>query len=406
MSYRELISRYKELAKLSMGMASNARAIADIAESLSKDIAKYASEGGTVDLWSSDFVETDRLKQEALRSINITSGILDRLLSGEVDLKGLGGELIDPYINELFSAGVPVKETIRGMVGKPNIGLNPLSIFKNLRHLQEEKDGKFVRKAVNYRFRKLREMRILEAIRSSQIGWDKKLTKGGFGVGIDERVLEFPLAFQVADFQRSGKILDAGAAMNLPYIRSEIGVPVASLTHFTQSGAKEYCSFQDDRYSYLFGDLRSTVFSDDVFDRILCISTLEHVGLNNSRYGGVDEGSTSGSEQVPDASDSGCDGSHLDAVREMLRILAPGGELLITVPYGEAKNHGWYQVFGREEAAKILGICKVHETVERYFYYEQGWYEGDDIPPPNLSSAGTEVAGLLAIRVKKSMGAR
>jgi ubiquinone/menaquinone biosynthesis C-methylase UbiE len=34
--------------------------------------------------------------------------------------------------------------------------------------------------------------------------------------------------------------------------------------------------------SYVYGDLRNTILKDQCFDEIVCISTLEHIGMDNT----------------------------------------------------------------------------------------------------------------------------
>jgi hypothetical protein len=325
---------------------------------------------------SPDFAEFDRLRRATFRDLSRLECSIRELVGDDGLLPGLAGPLLDNYLQALFASGRPIKEWVRGI------------------------EDRAMRKAVNHRFRQWRERHILAAIAAGAVRWD--VPRGGdpFGVGIDERIVEFPLAFQVADFQQPGRILDAGAAMNLSYIRQAIGTPAASVIHFTQSGDKELCRFQGDRYSYLFGDLRRTDFRDDAFDRILCISTLEHVGMDNSRYGGEQEWDSKGvgaSVSLPAG-----DGSHLDAVVEMLRILAPGGQLVITVPFGQARTHGWYQVFDQEGVAQILDVCLGHDILEKHYFYRQGWCEGGAVPAADLAMVGTDVTGLWAVRVTKS----
>lgn len=327
---------------------------------------------------SPDFSEFDRLRRAILHDLTRLERSIRELVGDDGLLPGLAGPLLDNYLEAFFASGRPIKEWLRGV------------------------EDKAMRKVVNHRFRQWRERHILAAIAAGAVRWDVPNGSDPVGVGIDERIVEFPLAFQVADFQRPGRILDAGAAMNLPYIRQAIGTPAASVIHFTQSGDKEMCRFQGDSYSYLFGDLRQTDFRDGAFDRILCISTLEHVGMDNSRYGGEQEGEGTGASVGLPAGD----GSHLDAVAEMLRILVPGGQMAITVPYGEARSHGWYQVFDREGVARILDVCQGHDILEKHYYYQHGWREGAAVPPADLATVGTDVAGLWAVRVTKSGGRR
>ena len=69
-------------------------------------------------------------------------------------------------------------------------------------------------------------------------------------------------------------------------------------------------------------DVRSLPFEGNAFDVVFCISTLEHVGAEDGRYG---HGLASG----------GID----DALKELRRV---GGRVLITVPCGEQGDYGWF----------------------------------------------------------------
>jgi SAM-dependent methyltransferase len=69
-------------------------------------------------------------------------------------------------------------------------------------------------------------------------------------------------------------------------------------------------------------------FPADSFDLILCISTVEHIGLP-----------VYGQHEFP----------HGDilAMRHVRRLLAPGGRLLLTVPFGRAQVNPWFRVYDR-----------------------------------------------------------
>src|SRR5205085_247297 len=87
-------------------------------------------------------------------------------------------------------------------------------------------------------------------------------------------------------------------------------------------------------------DLRRAPFREGAFDVVLCISTLEHVGRDNRRYG------LGAAEVVPRT-------AMLQAARELGRLVAPGGYLLLTVPFGKAADHGWLATISREELTAI-----------------------------------------------------
>lgn len=101
----------------------------------------------------------------------------------------------------------------------------------------------------------------------------------------NERCIEGPLAQSLVKFWQPGRVLDAGCAMNGIFETP----PVATVTHLTQD--VEY----EDRYlmprrEYVSADLRDlSRYADWAFDRVACVSTLEHIGGDNARYGGTVE---------------------------------------------------------------------------------------------------------------------
>lgn len=330
---------------------------------------------------------TAQLKKLARLFLEIENGLNKELETYSQDvrhivseggaLQKLGGLFSGLYLDPLTQNGMQLKAYIRRI-----------------------EDGD-LRKALNRHFRVLRENAIIDAIQTRAVRWDEPIShnpKAPLGSGLDERIVEFPLAFEAAGFDKPGKILDAGAALNLPYIRKLMGTPQARIVHFTQSGDKEMCEFAHDRHAYLFGDLRQTDFRDSTFDCVLCISTLEHIGMDNSRYGE--------NETAQAKPESRSRTSYLDAVREMLRLVSSGGRLVITVPYGEAKDYGWYQVFDRSMVKNILSLCAGHNVLEKYYDYNNGWQEGTCSSfrncPPSEDDVGS-VCGLLITKNKTAV---
>ena len=260
------------------------------------------------------------------------------------------------------------------------------SILKgNIRKI-EDKD---FRKALNKEFRAIKEEEILSVIKKGLVSWHRRLSReDGVGKGMDERVVELPLALEMGEFSLSGYVLDAGAALNLGYIKENVlSNTNARLVHFTQSAYREELLPMDDKISYMFGDLRYMPFKDEFFDRVLCISTIEHIGMDNTRYGGKEEYS-------PD--------SYIDAIAEMLRVLKTGGKLFITFPYGEAQDLGWYRIFDAREVDKIKARfvnCKIED---KYYYYNGCWFEGDATPlAKDKKDTSYDITGIAAIYIEK-----
>lgn len=325
------------------GLVSRAEKIIAIAQTLLSENTGEEFSSARMKKLAGLFLEIEDHLQKKLREY---ADDLDGLTRHNGALENLGRIFSDLHLKPMLESGTQLKSYIRDI-----------------------ENAEF-RKSLNRYFRLLREEAIVNAIKSRAVRWDEPLQDSGsfFGRGIDERIIEFPLAFEAASFDKPGKILDVGAAMNLPYVRACIGEPKAQIVHFTQSGDKEICEFLHDRHAYLFGDIRRTDFKDATFDRILCISTLEHVGMDNSRYG---ENETA---LRVDRTHAG----YLDAVREMLRILTPGGTLAITVPYGRAQDCGWFQVFDTAMIDSIVQLCGKCSVVARYYYYHDGWKEGGE----------------------------
>lgn len=227
------------------------------------------------------------------------------------------------------------------------------------------------------------------AIKAGACTWDRTLTPADhYGHGMDERIIEIPLAVDVCRFASPGRVLDAGCALNHGYIRELIDPPVASLVHFTQSGQKEESHFAGGQVSYVFGDMRAMPFPDSHFDRIVCISTLEHVGMDNGRYG-------SAAEHEP--------GSSLAAVRDLMRVLKPGGALLITVPFGAPVDLGWFRVFGPQDIADVAVAAAASSTAVRYYRAAGAWVSSSEDEAQMGDSVGSHraIGGMAAIRLVK-----
>jgi SAM-dependent methyltransferase len=179
----------------------------------------------------------------------------------------------------------------------------------------------------------------------------------GFGVGLDERVVELPWVLAQG---LGGVALDAGSALNHDYLLQRIlrrvdGLHIATL-------APEPLSFVERGVSYVFTDLRDLPYRDGMFDVVVSVSTLEHVGMDNSAYG-VNE---------PRADDPVIETAR--AAHELRRVLRDGGVLLVTLPYGEPEDYGWFRQFGRADVDRF--VADVDPRVARttvYGYSASGW---------------------------------
>jgi hypothetical protein len=115
--------------------------------------------------------------------------------------------------------------------------------------------------------------------------------------------------------------------------------------------------------SYLYGDLRDTILRDGCLDAVACISTLEHIGMDNTML------------YTKDRTFRECNlTDHLQAVAEIRRVLRPGGVALITVPFGKWQNHGWTLQFDHQGVQRIINAFGGALAEWRcYRYLPDGW---------------------------------
>jgi hypothetical protein len=182
-----------------------------------------------------------------------------------------------------------------------------------------------------------------------------------YGNRLDERVVEYPWLFSRLTSE-PGLMLDAGACLNHPYLLERPELARKNLLVYTLSADREPL-VRRPGLSYIFGDLRRTLLRSDLMDLIACISTIEHVGMDNTRFYSLD------SRHV---------GVGFEAQRETMtelhRILAPGGRLFLTLPYGRLQDLGWLRQFDATALLDLIGAFPGKVVEETYFLYgPDGW---------------------------------
>lgn len=207
----------------------------------------------------------------------------------------------------------------------------------------------------------------------------------GFAIGVDERSVEYPWA--VAHLRDGeGPVLDAGSALNFEELAE---LPLWRRRPLTIAGLSvEKKCFYPLGISYQFCDLRDLPFRDGFFHDVACLSTLEHVGMDNSIYGHDNE-----QPNLDVASTELKSDAFLPAVRELCRVTGKTGRVLVTVPVGRYEHHGFFQQFDEPLIGLLKDELGRHGQVgEQYFRYEQsgwvacGWEECRDSRSHNPSS--------------------
>ncbi len=189
---------------------------------------------------------------------------------------------------------------------------------------------------------------------------EKVALPGRFGRGLSERVIELILA-RLA-YAPGLEVLDVGHAnAQLCHRRMITSLPgPRKLTGLDIAEPRYDASFYQES---VLASATDTPFEDARFDLIWCISALEHFGMDNSDY----------AEEFEIATEAGTDSQ---ALAEMMRILKPGGTLLVTVPYGRYENLGWVINYDAGRWQELLRTVREQaEIAELYFKHDtqRGW---------------------------------
>jgi SAM-dependent methyltransferase len=175
----------------------------------------------------------------------------------------------------------------------------------------------------------------------------------------DERVIEIPW---VLSRLRAGRVLEVGYAFaERPYLaallRSGIELVGVDLARLDVEGMET-----------VEADVRALPFPDGSFDQVLLVSTLEHIGADNTVYG------------VEGEREDG----RVAALRELRRVVRGDGSLLVTVPLGEPGDHGWFRQEDVEGWTALYGSTDWFvEEAEAYELGEEGWRAN-----PSFEAAG------------------
>lgn len=169
----------------------------------------------------------------------------------------------------------------------------------------------------------------------------------------DERVVEIPW---VLARLRPGAVLEVGYAYAEPaYLAALVEARPARLL-----GA-DLAAAEVPGMETVVADVRALPFAAGELDQVLFVSTLEHIGADNERYG------------LAGAGDDAGDGMAA-ALRELRRVLRPDGSLLVTVPLGEPEDYGWFRQLDVRGWSRLFAHAGFFvEEQELYELTDEGW---------------------------------
>jgi SAM-dependent methyltransferase len=138
--------------------------------------------------------------------------------------------------------------------------------------------------------------------------------------------------------------------------------------------------YENAQFKFFQEDALHTHFSDDFFDQILAISSIEHFGLE-----------WYGNRKL----DSEADRKAMDEIK---RILKPGGSALVTVPFGVGQGR-FYRVYNERTLAGLLEGFRVEKT-EFFALKDNVWLKSR--PEEAGKSDGSEkVTAIACVKVIK-----
>ena len=212
--------------------------------------------------------------------------------------------------------------------------------------------------------------------------------KGNFGIDDSERCIEIPWAISL--YAGEPVVLDVGYAhAEGRYISSLLSLCIPQL-HGVDLVEKNI----DGIIPHTM-DIRKTTFPDNFFDLVFCLSTLEHVGRDVSRYT-----HTTGENQS--------DGD-LEALKEIVRITKNQGKIVLTVPYGREGNYGWLIHYNEDRLRWLIQSLPLQVRIEEYFIFSGGWrrcdkHELDEIGfQDNHAQAAAGLACLLLVKTEPAL---
>lgn len=177
----------------------------------------------------------------------------------------------------------------------------------------------------------------------------------GQGAGFCERVVEIPWVLRQLP-RPVDRLLDVGTAFApTVYHRQLVRLPArerhgVDLAPFSLPGVVAHQA-----------DARALPFPDASFDRVVCISALEHMGLDNERYLGPNGSARDESGDVT-------------ALRELGRVAGPAGRVLVTVPGGRTRQFDWLRQYSADGWREV--VAQAGLAIETLDCFEQDLQRG------------------------------
>ena len=170
----------------------------------------------------------------------------------------------------------------------------------------------------------------------------------------DERIVEIPWMMNELK-NKKGKLLDAGSTLNFKYLLQKLikNFEINIVTLYPEKRNYEYLGI-----NYIYSDFLNLKYKKNTFDIITCISTLEHVGFDNSFY---KYNAKMKSKDLPKTN------KQIKVLFKLYNFLKPGGNLLITLPFGKAGKYKNLRQFDKDNLKKLFSKLKAKKIEKKFF---------------------------------------
>lgn len=170
-------------------------------------------------------------------------------------------------------------------------------------------------------------------IRLPETFWKEEIVR--FITESDSRIVETSLMFNNIPLLKK-RILDVGCRYSL------LSIQLASLGHEVHGIDINNYKRKHPNFHFRKADILESKYRRNYFDIVVSLSTIEHIGLG--RYN--DRKNAKGD---------------IDTIKEIYRITKPGGQILITLPFGKPVDTDWYRVYNTERVLELLIGFKINK---------------------------------------------